>query len=49
MIHDNRLQERGEACELWGRLAKDMTREELLVFVGFLDELLEVERAEKAA
>jgi hypothetical protein len=42
MLHDNRLQERGEERELWGRKVKDMTREELIIFIGYLDE--EVER-----
>jgi hypothetical protein len=41
MLHDNRLQERGERATLWGRKTKDMTREELLITVGFLDEELE--------
>jgi hypothetical protein len=40
MLHDNRLQERGEEGELWGRKVKDMTREELVIFIGYLDEEL---------
>ena len=36
---DQSYRERGEMCELWGRKTTDMTREELLEFIGFLDEL----------
>lgn len=31
--------ERGLKCELWGVLVSDMNRDELLGFIGFLDEL----------
>lgn len=47
-IHDNRLYERGLRCVLWGRKAEDMTRDELVTFVGYLDEMLEAERLDAA-
>lgn len=31
------LKARGEQCEWCGKLAKDMTRDELLAFIGQLD------------
>lgn len=34
--------DRGEQCVLWGVPTQLMTREELLAFIGFLDELLEI-------
>ena len=36
---DGRLLQRAALCELWGKRAADMTRDELLVFVAMLDEL----------
>lgn len=36
--------ERGLKCHLWGVDVKDMTKDELVVFVGFLDELVAYER-----
>jgi len=43
--HNEVLYERGKQCSLWDVDAVDMTREQLLVFIGFLDELVEMERA----
>ena len=31
---------RGLECSMWGRATKDMDREELLAFIGFLDEFI---------
>lgn len=31
--------ERGEKCELWGHKVADMSKEDLISFIGFLDEL----------
>lgn len=31
--------ERGLRCSMWGRDARDMDKEELVAFIGFLDEL----------
>jgi hypothetical protein len=36
---------RGQQCVLWGREVPSMTRQELIAFVGFLDESLEAVRA----
>lgn len=36
--------ERGRECILYGKKAKDMTIEELLFFVGILDETVEESR-----
>jgi hypothetical protein len=33
--------ERGLKCSLWGRDAKDMSRDELLAFIGFLADHVE--------
>lgn len=30
----------GMKCELWGHPAKDMTHDELIVFVGYLNEVV---------
>ena len=38
---------RGSLCELWGRPVANMTREQLIGFIGFLDELVELERKGK--
>lgn len=39
-----RLFARGKGCELWGRKVWEMERWELIVFIGYLDELIETER-----
>jgi hypothetical protein len=33
------LFENGNKCELWGRKVPDMDKDELIIFIGFLDEL----------
>lgn len=33
---------RGLKCELWGRKVADMNRDDLIAFIGFLDELATV-------
>jgi len=36
--------DRGSKCALWGISADKMSIQELLGFIGFLDELIEIER-----
>lgn len=38
------LYHRGSTCVLWGHKATDMSIEELLIFIGFLDQVIEHER-----
>lgn len=32
--------DRAKECVLWGKSTKDMTRSELMVFIGVLDEII---------
>ncbi len=38
------LFDRGMKCELWGAKTSEMTREGLIIFIGYLDELVSEER-----